>query len=196
MVTTLYRIMGIGAVQRQSLISFFWQIAITCFGFFSTIYFAHAVGASVLGAYFLLLAYFGIISTVTDGGFGGAVIKRISEGEEQDAYFSAFIVIRTLFVIISIIFLIAFCDYFVDLNKSGIFVWILLALLVSILSGAVSGGLSGCGKIGIISTCSSISTILSFALQMIAVFLGFGIAGLAGGLIVGTLFSAAIELRF
>lgn len=189
-------IMGIGAVQRQSLISFFWLITITFFGFFTTVYLAHAVGASVLGAYFLFLAYYGIISTVTDGGFGGAAVKRISEGEEQDAYFSAFIVIRTLFVIISFFFLMAFKDYFVDLNNAGTFSWILLALLVSIISGPVSGGLAGCGKMGLSSTSESISTILRFTFQVIAVFFGFGVAGLAGGFIAGTLVSTAISLRF
>ena len=56
-------------------------------------YFAHTVGAGVLGGYFLFMAYFGIINLVSDGGFGGAAIKRISEGEEQDAYFSAFFVL-------------------------------------------------------------------------------------------------------
>ena len=49
------RIMGIGEVQRQSIVSLIWQIAYTFIGFLSTMYFAHAVGASVLGAYFLFL---------------------------------------------------------------------------------------------------------------------------------------------
>ena len=73
--------MSIEPIQRQSIVSLVWQIAITVIGFSSTMYFAHAVGASVLGGYFLFIAYFGIIGLVTDGGFGGAAIKRISEGE-------------------------------------------------------------------------------------------------------------------
>jgi len=76
--------MGVGAVQRQSIISFIWQIAYTIIGFASTMYFAHAVGASVLGGYFLFMAYFGIINMITDGGFGVAAIKRISEGEGRN----------------------------------------------------------------------------------------------------------------
>jgi O-antigen/teichoic acid export membrane protein len=51
------------------------------------------VGVEVLGAYFLFVAYFSIIGLMTDGGFGGAATKRISEGEEPDAYFSAFVVL-------------------------------------------------------------------------------------------------------
>ncbi|MDW7727982.1 MAG: hypothetical protein SCH70_12905 [Candidatus Methanoperedens sp.] len=89
--TYFTRIMSIEPVRRQSIVSLIWQIALTFIGFLSTMYFAHAVGAGVQGAYFLFIAYFGIISLMTDGGFGGAAIKRISEGEEQDAYFSAFV---------------------------------------------------------------------------------------------------------
>jgi O-antigen/teichoic acid export membrane protein len=105
-------------------------------------------------------------------------------------------VVRTLFVVISIFILIAFKAYFVDLNNAGTFSWILLALLVSIISGPVSGGLAGCGKMGISSTSGFISSILQFTFQVIAVYFGFGVAGLAGGFIAGTLVSTAISLRF
>ena len=113
--------MGIKPVQRQSLITFIAQISFTFIGFLSTIYFAHTVGKGILGAYFLFTAYYGIINMVTDGGFGGAAIKRISEGEEQDAYFSAFFIIRSVFVVIVILVLIAFRGYFVDLDSEGVF---------------------------------------------------------------------------
>ena len=85
--------MSIEPIRRQSIVSLIWQIAFTFIGFLSTIYFAHAVGAGVLGAYFLFVAYLSTISLMTDGGFGSAAIKRLSEGEEQDTYFSAFFVL-------------------------------------------------------------------------------------------------------
>ena len=83
------RIMGIGEVQRQSLLSFGGQITITAVGFLSTIYFARTLGSETLGAYFLFLAYFFMISMIIDGGFGGAGVKRISAREEQNAYFTS-----------------------------------------------------------------------------------------------------------
>ena len=57
--------MGIREVQRQSIASFISQISFTFIGFLSTMYFAHAVGAGVLGAYFLFMAYYGIVNMVT-----------------------------------------------------------------------------------------------------------------------------------
>jgi len=188
--------MSINAIKRQTIVSFIWQIAFTFIGFLSTIYFAQTVGASVLGGYFLFLAYLTIINLVADGGFGDAAIKRISEGEEQDEYFSAFIILRFIFVMLVVIILIAFRRYFVDLNDSGTFIWLILALIVGIFYGAVSSGILGCAKMGIDATATFINNISRIIVQVIAVVLGYGVAGLAGGFVAGLLISSLIKLRF
>jgi O-antigen/teichoic acid export membrane protein len=194
--TFISRIMSIDAIKRQSIVSLIWQIALTFIGFLSTIYFAHAVGAGVLGAYFLFTAYLGIIGLASDGGFGGAAIKRISEGEEQDAYFSAFVVLRSVFVIAVVVALIAFRSYFVDLNESGTFIWLILALIVGILVGVIQSGINGCGKMGISATAGFINSFSRIIVQVIAVFLGYGVAGLTGGFVVGIVVSSIVQLRF
>ena len=159
-------------------------------------YFAHAVGAGVLGAYFLFVAYYSIINLMTDGGFGAAAVKRISEGEEQDAYFSAFVVLRSVFVTVVLMALITLRGYFVDLDSAGIFIWLLVALVMSLLYGAISGGIAGCGKMGINATAVFINNISRILIQVVAVFLGYGVAGLAGGFVMGMLVGAIIQLRF
>jgi hypothetical protein len=65
--TLFSRIMSIEPIRRQSIVSLIWQIAFTFVGFLSTIYFAHAVGAGVMGAFFLFLAYYSIINLMTGG---------------------------------------------------------------------------------------------------------------------------------
>ncbi len=137
-------------------------------------YFAHAVGAGVLGAYFLFLAYFGIISLMTDGGFCSAAIKRISEGEEPDAYFSAFVVLRSVFVTVIVVVMIALRSYFLDLDNAGTFFWLLIALIMSLLQGSVSSGIVGCGKMGINATASFIDNVSRILIQVVAIFLGYG----------------------
>ena len=188
--------MNIEPIQRQSIISFIWKIALTFIGFLSTMYFAHTVGAGVLGGYFLFMAYFGIINLVSDGGFGRAAIKRISEGEEQDAYFSAFFVLRSFFVIVVISALLAFREYFVDLNAAGVFNWLVVALISSLLYGAVNNAIAGRGKIGIQATCDFIREITRILVQVTAVFLGYGVAGLAGGFVTGMIVASMVEMRF
>jgi len=159
-------------------------------------YFAHTVGASVLGGYFLFLAYLRIIGLATDGGFGGAAVKRISEGEEKDAYFSAFVVLRSLFVTVVVVALISFRSYFVDLNDAGTFIWLLLALIVSLLHGAVSAGMKGCSKVGIFATGNFIDNISRIIVQVVAIFLGFGVAGLAGGFVIGMVVGSIVQMPF
>ena len=159
-------------------------------------YFARAVGAGVLGAYFLFVAYLGIIGLMADGGFGGAAVKRISEGEEQDAYFSAFVVLRSVFVTVVLTALIAFRGLFVDLNSAGTFTWLLVALVVSLLHGAVTSGIAGCGKMGINATAGFVNNVSRILIQVVAVFLGYGVAGLAGGFVLGMLVGSIIQLRF
>lgn len=188
--------MTIEPIRRQSIVSVIWQIALTVIGFLSTIYFARTVGASVLGGYFLFLAYLSIINLVADGGFGGAAIKRISEGEEQDAYFSAFVVLRSVFVTLVVVILIIFRSYFVDLNEAGTFIWLILALIVGILVGVIQSGINGCGKMGISATAGFINSFSRIIVQVIAVFLGYGVAGLTGGFVVGIVVSSIVQLRF
>lgn len=190
------RIMSIEPARRQSLITFFWQIVFTFIGFLSTMYFAHAVGASILGSYFLFLAYTSVFSLFTDGGLGSAAVKRISEGDEVNAYFSAYFILRLFFTIIVLIILIFCRSYFVDLDASGMFVWLLISLLVSIIAGPISSGVAGMSKIGIRSTCAGIGKISTIFIQVISIYFGYEAAGLAGGSVIGILIAALIEFRF
>lgn len=190
------RIMSIDTIQRQSIVSLLWQLVFTVVGFISTMYFAHTVGANILGAYFLFVAYLSIFGMVSDGGFGGAAVKRISEGEEQNEYFSAFFALRSVFVIAAVLFLIISRDYFIDLNNSGLFGWLLLAIIVSGFTGPVNVGVAGRGKMGIRATCNTITQISSVIFQVMAILLGFGAAGLAGGMVAGVFVGNIIEYRF
>jgi O-antigen/teichoic acid export membrane protein len=149
-----------------------------------------------LGGYFIFVAYYLTIGLLTDGGFGGAAIKRISENEEPDAFFSAFVILRSIFVTAVIVALIVFRNYFVDLRDSGTFSWLLLALLVSLFQGAISSSIQGRGKMGINSTGDFIDNVTCTIVQVFMVFFGFGVAGLAGGFVAGMFAGSLVRLRF
>lgn len=177
--------MNIGSIQRQSLISLGSTITLTIIGFLSTIYFAHALGPSSLGAYFLFLAYFGIFNLIGDGGFGGAAVKRISEGKEQNEYFSAFVFIRVALLAVSVTALLCAEPFLKDVTSSGIFFWLVLALIISVFSGCTGIGNYGSGKVGIYQTSIFLDAFLRTLFQIAAVFFGFNVAGLAGGFVGG-----------
>jgi O-antigen/teichoic acid export membrane protein len=188
--------MKISSIQRQSVIALSSTIGLTIIGFLSTIYFAHALGPAPLGAYFLFLAYFGIFNLVGDGGFGGAAVKRISEGKEQNEYLSAFVFLRIVFLALSVSLLLFAEPYFKDITSSGVFSWLLLALIVSVFSSISVAGVYGAGKVGVFQISIFVDAIIRTLFQIIAVILGFGIAGLAGGFIGGLIAGAMMNFRY
>jgi len=188
--------MRINPIQRQSLISLVSTIGLTAVGFLSTMYFAHTVGLSILGAYYLFVAYFSIFNLLGDGGFGSAAVKRISEGVDQGAYFSAFIVLRVMLMAVSVGFLFIARPYLVDITSSGVFPWLVFALVASVFTSITINGVYGSGKVGVNQIGHLIDNLVRVVVQVVAVVLGYGVAGLAGGFVAGLLAAGFFNLRF
>lgn len=188
--------MNINPVQRQSLLSFGSLAAITGIGYISTFYFAHFLGPAVLGSYFLFLAYYGIFDLIGDGGFGGAAIKRISEGKAPNEYFTAFFILRIVLLILSIVTFIAISPFLTGMAKDGLLYWLILALVAGTLAGITSVNLYGSTQIGIMQVSSLVNTIIKNLVQILAVFIGCGLGGLVAGFIAGMIVAAVINFRF
>ncbi|MDV2482619.1 flippase [Methanoculleus sp. Wushi-C6] len=192
----LARVMRVDPVQRQSLISFGSTLGLTAIGFLSTMYFAHTVGPAILGAYFIFVAYFSVFNLIGDGGFGGAAVKRISEGEDQNAFFTAFLFLRVILIVVSVGFLFIMQPYLPDLTASGVFPWLILALVVSAFTNIASNSVYGTGKVGVNQISTLVDTLVRIAIQVAAVVLGYGVAGLAGGFVAGLFACGLFNLRF
>jgi O-antigen/teichoic acid export membrane protein len=188
--------MKISSIQRQSLIILVSTIATTIIGFVSTIYFAHTLGPAPLGAYFLFLAYLGVFNLVGDWGFGEAAVKRISEGKEQNEYFSAFVFIRIILLAVSVTALLFAGSYFNDITSSGIFIWLIIALIVSVFSNCTGIGVYGAGKVGAAQVSNFVNFLSRIFFQIVLVFLGFDIAGLAGGFVGGLIAGGITNFRY
>lgn len=188
--------MGIDPIRRQSLISLASMLGLTFVGFIATMYFAHVLGKAAYGAYALFLAYFGIFSLIGDGGFGGAAVKRISEGKEQNEYYSAFCVLRIALLAVSITAVIAVRPLLIDLDTSGMVFWLLIALVAGVFPGIISTGIYGTGMVGVHQTAGLFNNIAKVLIQILAVFLGYGAAGLAGGFIAGMIAGGLVCLPF
>ncbi len=189
------RLMDIGPVRRHSLIAFSSSIGVTVIGFFATIYIAHNAGAAALGGFFLLLAYVGVIGLFTDGGVSGAALQRISEGGSQDEYFSAHAAMRGVLLAATITLLLAARPLFVDLNQSGLFLWLLVALVVTTAAGIISTAVYGSGKVGILQIADLANNIVRFIVQVIAVYIGYSVGGLAAGFIAGIIAGMLINMQ-
>ena len=183
-------------VKRQSFISFSSLIALTLIGYISTMYFAHVLGPAILGSYFLFLAYYGIFDLIGDGGFGGAAVKRISEGEDQEQYFSVFIVLRLVLLLLSTSIVLIISPLLVDLNSAGLIPWLILALIVGTVFSITHNGVYGTAKAGVAQVSGFLNTVSKIIVQILATYLGFAVGGLAGGFIAGMLIGMLINFRY
>jgi O-antigen/teichoic acid export membrane protein len=178
------------------MITLFTMVAVTLVGYVATFYFAHTQGPTILGGYFLFLAYYGIFDLVADGGFGGAAVKRISEGTEKNEFFSAFLTLRILLLSGALLVLFLAQPYLVDITSADLFLPLILAILTGSLYTSMYAGVYGQGKIGIGKAGELISFFGRIVIQIGAVFLGFGLAGLLGGFIAGMLAGGIIFSRY
>ncbi len=190
------RILSIDPIRRQSLISFNSQIIITFLGFVSTIYIARVIGSDGYGAYALFLSYFYIMNLFTDTGITGAVVKRVSEGKEENAYFSAYISIKIILLALAVFALYLFRDLFVDLNDNGLFPWLIAAIVIASFWGILAAGMQATGSWGLREISNLLNNILRIIVQVIAVFLGFSVAGMVGGFVFGYLAGILMLIRY
>jgi O-antigen/teichoic acid export membrane protein len=183
-------------VQRHAVMNLISSSGITIIGFLATIFYARWVGAGVLGTYFLFLSIYSILSIFTDLGINYASTQRISEGKDQDFYYSAGFVMRiSLFLIISVALLI-FQDQFVELNKLGLF-WLLIGVLgLGTIQSYISMTIGASNRLGLASTTSLINNLVRIVIQVISVFLGYQVSGLIGGLIVGIFIQLIIDAKY
>jgi O-antigen/teichoic acid export membrane protein len=183
-------------VQRHGLMYLFSTIGITVAGFFATMFFAHWVGAAVLGTYFLFLSYYGILSLFSDSGIGTAAVKRISEGKDQDAYYTVSLFLRLLVFLVTIAVFVLFRHRFVDLNEAGLF-WVLIGVVgIGIINSQIGTSIAGTNRLGLAASTSLLNNLVRIGVQVVLVYVGFEVMGLIGGLVAGILAQIAIESRF
>lgn len=183
-------------IQRHGTMYLISSMGITIIGFFATIFYAHWVGAGVLGAYFLFLSFFSILCFIADFGIGYAGTQRICEGKDPDRFFTASLVIRLGIYMLLVAVLIIFRERFVDLNQTGLF-WVLIVVVgIATLQTSIGMAIGASNRLGLAASTTLINNIARIVFQVIAVFLGYQVYGLIGGLVVGILLELVIQLKF
>lgn len=183
-------------VQRHGTMYLFSSAGITLIGFLATIFYAHWVGPDVLGLYFLFLSYFAIICFFSELGIGSAATQRICSGVDQNEFFTVHLTIRMILYAIVCTVIIIFRNYFADLTSSGLLFVLLAVFGISTLDSCVGLAIGASNRLGLAASVSLLNNITRICVQIIAVFLGYQVYGLIGGLVVGLLVEIAIQFRF
>ncbi|HJJ92565.1 MAG TPA: flippase [Methanocorpusculum sp.] len=190
------RITAIPPIPRQSLIQLCVTLAVTIFGFISTMLFSHLLGKHLMGVYYVFLSYYGVFNIIGDSGFGSAAVKRISEGKDQNAYITAYATLRFLLVILSSLLLFVISPYLIDLKEYDLVPWIIIALTAAFFGGTISMSIYGLGHVGIRTLAIGVSEFVRIFIQIVFVFLGYSVFGLFGGFIIALILSGLFCLKY
>lgn len=76
-------------IGQTSFIVFASRLLASALGFIATIYFARVLGATIIGYYALTIAIASWLELGGHLGISSAITKRLSEGDERSAYFTA-----------------------------------------------------------------------------------------------------------
>ena len=188
---------------QTSLIVFVSKLIGSAIGFLSTLYFARELGAEVLGVYALVMTIVVWLILAADLGVGKALIKRISEGDQQGAYLAAAVIlVLALTTSISVAVLLgrpvfesytAEFDQYVALSV----VWFIMCFILAKLFYRITiQTLKGERKVHIAGLLDPVKIGIQSLIQVALVVLGLGLFGMLVGAIVGMTLVSAIGLTW
>ena len=183
-------------IGQTSFVVFASKLVGSALGFVATLYFARTLGAAVLGHYALVLAIVGWLALGGQLGISSAIVKRISEGDEPAAHFTAgLIVVAALGLVLSI-------GVFAGSGVVNAYVGTRVALFVALLlvirlaSSVVKAGLKGERHVHISGFLMPVQTGVRSAFQIGLVVAGFGLSGMLLGHAIGAVLAVLVGAAF
>lgn len=181
-------------ILKQTSVLFLAQALTRIIGFFYTIFLARSLGVLDFGVYSVGLAYFSIISSISDFGFNRFLIREIAR-EKDKSWEIIWSVLTLRLTIVSVFFAIfAIGIYLLDQDKTR--VSIILLSTLSVLPQAIALTFDGIFVALQKLQFSAIAAItLSLSTTFFGIYLisqGFGAIGAVNALILGQVFYAAV----
>ena len=178
-------------IGQTSAVNFVSRTLTSAIGFFATLYLARVVGSEVLGIYFLLQSAVAWITILIDAGLSKAIAKRMSEGREPGMYFNLGLLLVGAGTVVLVFVLLALSRPITNYIQHPLATFLLIVLVVSSLTSTiVQSGLVGSHNVHVSGILDSVQSILRVGLQVGAVTLGLGLAGLVYGWVVAALLIA------
>jgi len=183
--------MRLGQTSAVYLVS---KIAASALGFLGTIYLTRTLGEEIYGFYAITLALVGWLGLVKSVGFGQAIIKRMTEGDEPDAYLAAGTAIKaglTLLVAAGVLLFREQVDAYVGQPVAA---FVVLLLVVTIFSDLINAALQGSHRVHIYAPLSTAKQGARTLAMVGLVVIGFELSGMLVGHAVGTALVATAAL--
>lgn len=181
---------------QTSVIYLVAKILGSAIGFLATIYFTRTLGEEIYGFYAITLALVSWLGIVKSVGFGKAIVKRMSEDEESDAYLAAGTSIKVVLTAFVAAAVLIFDDSVNAYVGQPVAEFVVLLLIVSIFSGLVNAALKGTHRVHIYAPLSTLKQGGRSVAMIGLVVLGWELTGMLLGHAIGTAVIAVIGLWF
>lgn len=184
------------SLDRASLATYGARIGMSLVGFLATVYFARELGAAGLGIYFTFEAVVQVFGVLARAGIDNGLVKRVSEGgEDRGRFLGAAILCSAVPLFLVSVLVLGFggrVDAYVGLAAAAPLAVLALATGSSqwVLIGALRGERRIVAAAGIEFANVLVRVLVSVALLLA----GYGVLGLALGLVVGRALSALVAL--
>ncbi|MFA9426356.1 polysaccharide biosynthesis C-terminal domain-containing protein [Natronorubrum sp. A-ect3] len=179
---------------QTSVIYLVSKLAGSLLGFLATIYFTRTLGEEIYGFYAITLALVSWLGIVKSVGFGKAIVKRMSEDEEPDAYLVAGTAIKATLTALVALGVLAFREQVNAYVGQPVAEFVVLLLVVSIFSGLVNTALKGTHRVHVYAPLSTAKQGAQSIVMIALVYLGWELDGMLLGYAIGTAAIAAIGL--
>jgi len=183
-------------VGQTTIIFTISKFGVAIIGFTGTIYFTRTLGEEIYGFYAITLAlisWFGIVKSV---GLSQAMIKRISEDKEPDAFLVAGTVIKGVLTIPVVLIVVLFEEQINAYVGQPVAEFVVLLFVVSIVSGIVSAALKGRNLVHIYAPLSTAKKGAKTIFMIAFVYIGWELSGMFLGMALGTALITVVGLWF
>ena len=181
---------------QTSVIYLVSKILASVIGFFATIYFTRALGEEIYGFYAITLSLVSWLGLVQSVGFGQAVVKRMSENDEPDAYLTAGVTIKATLTLLIVCGVALFRDQVNSYVGMPVSEFVVLLLIVSVFSGIINSALKGSHQVHVYAPLSTVKQGFRSLAMVSLVYLGWELSGMLLGHAAGTVVIAAIGIWF
>jgi O-antigen/teichoic acid export membrane protein len=177
---------------QTSAIYFVSKLLASAFGFVATIYFTRFLGEEVIGFYGITLSLVSALLLVGDTGFGGAITKRISEGDELDVYFTAGVIVKIVLLSVVSIGVLVFRETVNAYVGRPVALYILLMMGAHLLLNLTRAALKGNHLVHVAAPLNPLKQAFRSGIMILLVYFGWELSGMLLGHATGTVLVAAI----
>jgi len=179
---------------QTSAIYFISKVLASVLGFVATVYFTRTLGDEIYGFYAVTLALVSWLGIVKGVGFKNAIVKRMSENEEPDAYLAAGAMVTMALTTIVALGVFVFQEQINVYVGQPVAELVVVLLIVSIISGLVNAALKGTHRVHIYAPLKTAQEAAMTISMIVLVYFGWELTGMLVGHALGTALIALVGL--